>query len=139
MDDFYVSFDDIERDVYGDEGYEERHKPHICVFVREDGRYLYSRVAAPAEIANVEYEGEIYKVVREELVSGDFMEGRRSIKALVRNLQAAGVCPEEIRSILCELTERKNKDGIPRKDNKSHVAYKQPVARKEGIIAYVIE
>lgn len=131
--------DTLERQTYGEEEYQRRHTPQICVFVRPDGRVMYSKVAKPAEVDNVPYEGEIYKVVRENFTAGDFFDGHRDLKTFLAALWEAGVCEEELTSIVNDLTERKNSDGSPRRDNKSHVAYKQPVARKEGMIAFVIE
>lgn len=121
---------ELERMTYGDEGYEERHTPQLCVFVREDGRMLYSGVRELADVTNREYEGEIYKLVRETFVMGDFLDGKRDMKKVMEYLWQVGVCEEEIRAIINDLTERKNSDGTPRRDNTSHVTYKQPLKRE---------
>lgn len=129
----------IERDVIGEEEFERRHTPQLCVFVRPDGRLVYSKMAIPAEVDSEPYDGEVYKIVREIFTTGEFLDGTRDLKNFFAALWEAGVCEEELKSIICDLSERKNQDGTPRRDNKSHVAYKQPVARKEEMTAFVIK
>lgn len=117
-------------ELYGEEFASEYYTPQLCVFVREDGRYCYSRVKAPAEVTSEEYEGEIYMVKRMELVAADFLDGRKNIHTTVKELLSLGVCPEEIKAVLNDLTERTRSDGTPRRDNTSSVAYKVPVKRE---------